>query len=69
MRELIKISDSSSLVKDKKSGAVVNIDNEAYRAALLNKKKIQEQSFLLEKIKELEARLNIIEQRINKTNI
>lgn len=69
MRELIKIADSSALAKDKKSGAIINIDNEAYRAALMNKKKIQEEKFLIEKIKELEARLVLLESRINNTNI
>lgn len=69
MKELIKISDSSTLAKDIKSGAILNIDNEAYNAAISRKKNSKLLKSLSNKIIELEKRILVLEQRINNTNI
>ena len=69
MKELVKISDSSTLAKDLKSGAIVNIDNEAYTAALKRKQQAKQQKELLQKIDDLEKRIIYLEEHINKQRI
>lgn len=69
MKELVKISDSSTLAKDLKSGAIVNIDNEAYNAALKRKQQAKQQKELLQKIDDLEKRIIYLEEHINKQRI
>jgi hypothetical protein len=69
MKKLIKISDCSTFAKDQKSGAVVNIDNDAYHAALQRKQHNKQGKLLMQKIEELEKRITYLEEHINKQRI
>lgn len=60
----VKIQGSINLAKDPRSGAVVNIDNDAYAAALARKKRVKNERELLEKIARLESRIDELEKKM-----
>ncbi len=60
----VKVQGNSSLAKDPISGAVINIDNDAYAAALLRKKRAAAEKKLLERIDSLEMRVAELEKKL-----
>jgi tetrahydromethanopterin S-methyltransferase subunit B len=60
----VKVQGNSSLAKDPSSGAVINIDNDAYAAALLRKKRVAQEKKLLERIDSLENRIIELEKKL-----
>jgi tetrahydromethanopterin S-methyltransferase subunit B len=60
----VKVQGNSSLAKDPISGAVINIDNDAYAAALIRKKRVAAEKKLLERIDSLEMRIDELEKKL-----
>ncbi len=60
----VKVQGNSGLAKDPISGAVINIDNDAYAAALLRKKRAAAEKKLLERIDSLEMRVAELEKKL-----
>lgn len=61
---LVKVQGNAGLAKDPRSGAVINVDNEAYAAALARKKRAAHEKKLLERIDNLEMRVYELEKKI-----
>ena len=57
-----KIKDRPDLVKDKETGAVLNVDNEAYNAYVNNYKKVLKEK---KKVDSIETELNEMKNDIN----
>ena len=57
-----KIKDRPDLVKDKETGAVLNVDNEAYNAYVNNYKKVLKEK---QKVNSIETELNEMKNDIN----
>ena len=60
----VKVQGNSSLAKDPLSGAIINIDNDAYAAALARKKRVTHEKKLLERIDSLEMRVAELEKKL-----
>lgn len=61
---LLKVQGASGLAKDLSSGAVVNVDDAAYRAARLRKEKQRMEKELLKRVADLESRVEALEKRL-----
>jgi hypothetical protein len=61
---LVKVQGNAGLAKDPRSGAVINVDNDAYAAALARKKRATHEKKLLERIDSLEMRVHELEKKI-----
>ena len=61
---LVKVHGNAGLVKDQRSGAIINIDDQAYTAAVARKKRAAVEKKLLEKIASLESRVAELEKKI-----
>lgn len=61
---LLKVQGASGLAKDPSSGAVVNVDDAAYRAARLRKEKQRMEKELLKRVADLESRVDALEKRL-----
>jgi len=61
---LVKVQGNAGLAKDPRSGAVINVDNDAYVAALARKKRATHEKKLLERIDSLEMRVAELEKKL-----
>jgi len=61
---LVKVQGSVGLVKDQRSGAIINTDEQAYAAARARKAKAAYEKKLLERIESLEMRVTELEKKI-----
>lgn len=61
---LVKVYGNAGLAKDPRSGAIINIDDQAYAAAVARKKRAAADKKLLEKIESLESRVAELEKKI-----
>jgi uncharacterized protein YceH (UPF0502 family) len=61
---LVKVQGNAGLAKDPRSGAVINVDNDAYAAALARKKRVTHEKKLLERIDSLEMRVAELEKKL-----
>lgn len=61
---LVKVQGNAGLAKDPRSGAIINIDDQAYAAAVARKKRAAADKKLLEKIESLESRVAELEKKI-----
>jgi hypothetical protein len=65
MSKLVKIEEKPGHVKDMTSGAVLIVDDDAYRIALQRKNSAKIIKSLVEKVAQLEKRIAILEESIN----
>lgn len=64
----IKVKDHSDLVRDSRSNAILNINNEMYNAKMLRKKKIKERNQDIDNLKKDVAEIkSLLKELINNT--
>lgn len=64
MEQFKQLENDPSLIKDFKTGAIVNTNKEAYKSAMVRKKKNKEIRDLKKQIKDLNNRVSILENHI-----
>ena len=64
--EYIPIEDNPSLVKDTRSGAIINISESGYRAALLRKERAKKDIKLRHDVDELKTMVELILKKLDK---